>query len=281
MEYQMNTFSKRNGYAVSEEVEITVREDAPNGLRNFIIDVAEDDCGLNPSDLRQIICRILKESPNPNNWSDYPNVDNEIRELIARCKWYKVYDIIEKLYLSLYENEKRQYKIAIKKADTFQNEINDYFLEKGIGWKLVDGQIEMRGTEPFEKIMKSAHEQLESTEQYSTASKELHEAIIDLSRRPSADTTGAIQHAIASLECVAREITGERTLTLGKIMERKKITIPRPLDSAIEKAWGYASEHGRHLQEGRNPGFEEAELIVGICSSVGNYLVKKSKTELD
>ncbi|MCX7067739.1 MAG: hypothetical protein NTW85_08625 [Methylococcales bacterium] len=224
----METFSKRHGYAVSEEAEITVREDAPDGLRNFVIDVAEDEygCDMRPSTLRPIICRILKESSDSNNWSEYPNIDDEVRWLVRKCMWYKVYDFIEKVYAFLYEKEKYQHEIDIRKVDVFQNEINEYFLEKGIGWKLVNGQIEMRGTEPFEKIMKSAYDQLESTEQYATASKELHEAIIDLSRRPSADTTGAIQHAMASLECVAREITGERTLTLGKIMERNKTMIP-------------------------------------------------------
>ncbi len=161
-------------------------------------------------------------------------------------------------------------------ADTFQNKINDYFLENCIGWKLVGGKVEIRGEEAFEKSMRSAQEQLQSSDQYSTASNQLREAIIDLSRRPAADTTGAIQHAMASLECVARKISGECTLTLGKIMDQNKITIPPPLDVAVIKAWGYASEYGRHLQEGRDPEFEEAELIVGICASIGNYLVKKS-----
>lgn len=271
----MKTFSKRHGY-INKEVEITIREDAPSGLRCFVIDMAEEDCGLQPSSLRKVICRVLHESPDQSNWSNYPNIDNEVRNLIGSCEWHKVYDIIERLYAYLIQHSS-QGIYAAPEADIFQNEINDYFLEKGIGWKLVDGQIEMRGEETFEKSMKTAQEQLESSDQYSTASKELHEAIKDLSRRPLADTTGAIQHAMASLECVAREISGERTLTLGKIMERKKIAIPRPLDEAINKAWGYASEYGRHLQEGRNPEFEEAELVVGICASVGNYLVKKSQ----
>jgi len=270
----VETFSKRHGYV--QEVDITVREDAPSGLRRFVIDIAEEDCDLSPSILRQIICRVLNENPDSSNWSEYPNIDSEIRYSIGNCEWHKVYDIIERLYAYLikYSSQGRR---AAPEANIFQNEINDYFLEKGIGWKLVDGVIEMRGAEAFEKIMKSAQEQLESNVQYSTASKELHEAIIDLSRRPLADTTGAIQHAMASLECVAREISDEPTLTLGKIMERHKITIPPPLDDAVKKAWGYASEYGRHLQEGRNPEFEEAELIVGICASVGNYLVKKSQ----
>jgi AbiJ N-terminal domain 4 len=208
-------------------------------------------------------------------WSEYPNVDNEVRRLIGGCKWYKVYDVVEKLYSHLLaESNTRE---ARQKADIFQKEINEYFLEMGIGWKLVDGQIEIRGTEAFEEIVKTAKKQLQLNDRHITASKELHEAICDLSRRPSADTTGAIQHAMASLECVAREITGERTLTLGRIMERNKNIIPSPLNIAIEKSWGYASEHGRHLQEDREPAFEEAELIVGICASIGNYLAKKYK----
>lgn len=268
----MATFSKRHGYV--REAEITVREDAPDGLRCFIIDIAEDDCKLSSSTLRKIICRVLHKPPDRNNWGS-SEIDEEIRQLIGECEWYNVYDIAERLYAHLIDNG-AQTEDCTSIADIFQNAINNYFLENGIGWRLVEGKLEMRGAEAFEKAMKSAQELLELNDQYSTASKELHEAIIDLSRRP-ADITGAIQHAIASLECVAREISGERTLTLGKIMERHKITIPRPLDSAIEKAWGYASEHGRHLQEGRNPEFEEAELIVGICASVGNYLVKKSR----
>lgn len=267
----MESFSKRHGYV--QETEIIVREDAPNGLRCFIIDIAEDNCELSLLDLRKIICRVLHEHPDLSSWAS--DIDIEIRRLISCCEWHKVYDIIERLYAYLIKNTAYR-ECAIPEATIFQNEINDYFLENGIGWKLVDGQIEMRGAEAFEKSMKSAQEQLELNGQYSTASKELHEAIIDLSRRPLAETTGAIQHAMASLECVAREISGERTLTLGKIMERHKTMIPPPLDIAVEKAWGYASEHGRHLREGRNPEFEEAELIVGICAAVGNYLVKKS-----
>lgn len=268
----MATFSKRHGYA--KQAEITVREDAPEGLRCFIIDIAEDDCKMSPETLRTIICRVLHKNPNSNNWTPYPNIDREIRELIGECEWHKIYDITERLYAHLIEGG-AQTEDYTPISDIFQNALNDYFLENGIGWKLVNGQLEMRGAEAFEKSMNSAQELLEVNDQYSTASKELHEAITDLSRRPLADITGAIQHAIASLECVAREISGEPTLTLGKIMDRHKIMIPRPLDSAVEKAWGYASEHGRHLQEGRNPEFEEAELVVGICASVGNYLVKK------
>lgn len=103
----------------------------------------------------------------------------------------------------------------------------------------------------------------------------MHEAVADLSRRPSPDITGAIQHAMASLECVARETCGDPKATLGEIIKRHNELIPPPLDQAISKAWGYASEHARHIREGREPAYAEAELIVGLCASVSTYLSRK------
>ncbi len=51
--------------------------------------------------------------------------------------------------------------------------------------------------------------------------------------------------------------------------------MPKPLDIAVEKAWGYASEMGRHLQEGRTPERGEVELIVGIAATIATYLARK------
>jgi len=45
----------------------------------------------------------------------------------------------------------------------------------------------------------------------------------------------------------------------------------------VKKAWGYASERGRYLREGREPEPEEVELIVGLASIVATYLSKKLK----
>lgn len=91
--------------------------------------------------------------------------------------------------------------------------------------------------------------------------------------------TGAVQHALAALECVARDACDDPKATLGEILKRHPDLLPRPLDAAVRKAWGYASEHGRHLREGREPTMAEAELLVGIASVIATYLVKKSSPE--
>lgn len=260
-------FSKRHGYHQSAETGISVRQDAPHELRGVVVQLAYE-CGFRPQSLRTIVCRLLRKRPDPNNWSEYPNIDREVSGLVDVCEWYRVYDIIEGLVATMRE---APYSYDVEK---FESELNDYFLENGIGWKLSGGVVEMRGPEMFEEVVGTAERQLE-TQHFGTARNELHEALRDLSRRPSADVTGAIQHSMAALECVARETCGDGKANLGDIMKRYRDIVPRPLDEAIVKAWGYASENARHIREGREPTFEEAELIVGIVSAVSTYLARK------
>lgn len=257
------TFSKRFGHYSMNEKEITVREDAPYGLRRFI-PTAFYELKKEPSDLRAIVCRVLRVPPDNNNWSEFPNIDGEVNQLLEDCDWFIVYDIIEVIISKLKPAEKEQ----------FSNEINEYFTTNGIGWKIVNEQIETRGDEVFETSVKNVVKVLE-TAQLKTAKTEIKEAINDLSRRPHPDITGAIQHSLACLECVTREFTGDTKSTLGDLMKKFPGAIPSPLDQAVTKIWGFTSEQGRHLREGQNPEYLEAELVVEVTAAISTYLGKK------
>ena len=258
-----NTFSKRQGLFSLKEKEITVREDAPEGLRGFI-KMAYYDLGKNPSDLRSITSRVLKIAPDSNNWSEFPNIDYEVGQHLESCEWYLVYDIIETIIQKLNAQEKA----------AFTEEINEYFITNGIGWKIVNGLIETRGDEVFETAVKTVVSVLE-TAKLATAKTEIREALNDLSRRPTPDITGAIQHSLACLECVTREVTGDTKSTLGDLMKKFPGVIPSPLDQAVTKIWGFTSEQGRHLREGQAPEYLEAELVVEVTSAIATYLGKK------
>ncbi|MDP2948985.1 MAG: hypothetical protein Q8P22_05560 [Chloroflexota bacterium] len=227
-------FSRKHGYR-AKETQIRIREDAPGDFRAALLQISRE-AGLAPSDLRAVACRVLRKLPDPSNWSEYPNVWYEVQDLVLGCDWYRVYDIVEAIYASL---EGRHTDVA----ERYEQEINEYFREAGIGWQLVHGSIQTRGSEAFESSLQNAAEAL--TEAYPTTSGELHEAVRDLSRRPEPDVTGAIQHAMAALECLAREATGDSRATLGDILKRYPYLLPRPLDEAVSKLWGYASETGR------------------------------------
>ncbi len=268
-------FSKRFGLDSATNTEIVVRNDAPYDLRGVVINIAYE-AGFTPAPIRNLICRILRKRPNPSNWSEWPNIAGEVEELIDNCNWYEVYDIIEEIHKSLQSGRKKSpLGEDIDPHEHFSKEINKYFLREGIGWQLIDGHIQVRGPEIFEETTRTAIEVLDSSNK-KTASNEIHQALSDLSRRPNPDITGAIQHALAALECVARDVCGDKKSTLGDILKRNPGLIPSPLDKSVEKAWGYASEHGRHLREGHIPEIEEAELLVGIASTVATYLTKKA-----
>lgn len=257
------TFSKRQGFFSIKEKEITIREDSPEGLRGFI-KMAFYDLDKNPSDLREITSRVLKIPPDRNNWSEFPNIDWEVGHHLEKCEWYLVYDIIEVIIQKLNQKEK----------ETFTNEINDYFIANGIGWKIINGQIETRGDEVFETAVKTVVSVLDNAH-LQTAKTEIREALNDLSRRPTPDITGAIQHSLACLECVTREFTGDKKSTLGDLMKKYPGVIPSPLDQAVTKIWGFTSEQGRHLREGEAPEYLEAELVVEVTSAIATYLGKK------
>lgn len=268
-------FSKRHGFN-PPEAEITVRQDAPEGLRSALVDIAYES-GFLPSQLRQLACRVLRVPADRNNWSEYPNINEEVRQKIDECSWYRVYDVIEAIDQRLRTSGRQlsgSRDEAILAADFFQDELNSYFRERGIGWQLVDGRIEVRGPETFQQTIHGAYDALQEASK-ATAASELHEALHDLSRRPEPDITGAIQHAMAALECVARDSVGNQKATLGDILKRYPDLVPTPVDQALHKLWGYASEAGRHLKEGQAPEFDEAELIVGACAAMCRYLVRK------
>ena len=228
--------------------------------------------GYGPYPLRDAICSVLRIRPDPSNWSEYPNVWGEAEGLVYGCEWFKFYDFVEKVYDDLSKrrsNEMR--KEAAERTRQFENVFNESCVDEGIGWQMIEGEIVTRGTETFESNIHGAVEALEVAGRV-TARDEIHEALIDLSRRPEADLTGAIQHAMAALECVARDVCSDERATLGEVIKRYPGTIPKPLDESVAKAWGYASEMARHIREGRKPERKEVELIVGLSATVATYL---------
>jgi len=267
-----NSFSRRNGLAVVAEAPITIRGDAPFEFRGVFVDLAYD-YGFTPKMLRELVCHELRKRPDSQNWGD-DYVDQETRGLVDQCEWPKVYDLLELVAEAIF-GLRGDYA-----PGGFPVEINRVFLAQGIGWQLdVNHQVVFRGPEGLESILSTAPKAA-SNHGHNTAANELHEALRDMSRRPNPDVTGAIQHAIASLECVAREVSGSKE-TLGAWLTNHRDAFPKPLGEYVGKIWGFASERGRHLTEDGAASIEEAELVLGLSAVLGSYLAKKGKAHQD
>ena len=162
--------------------------------------------------LRNVVCRTLQTRPNANNWSPYPNIWGEVQGLLEDCSWYKVYDVAEALHHDMTERDSVV-------AQEYEAQLNNFFVERGIGWEMREADIVTRGSEVFSTMTGEAAHVL-ADHGRSTAAREMHEALRDLSRRPDPDVSGAIQHAMAAIECVARDVAVQPNLTLGEVLNR-------------------------------------------------------------
>ena len=262
-------FSRRHGIE-AEPAPITVRYEATADLRRAIIHLLHR-AGLRWKGVVEVLTDALLVSPRGNWGEDY--LREEAEELIDSAPWYKVYDVAEEAYRSL--EERTLLEVGGRTASEFlEDELNRFFVERGIGWRMEAGRIEFRGPEALEEVTAKAIDGLEVTGR-ETSARELREALRDLSRRPDPDLTGAVQHALAALECAARDFTGDSGATFGKLMASHPDLFPKPLDAAMTKLWGYASEFARHLQEGRTPSSPEAVFVVGLVSAATSFLVEK------
>jgi len=260
---EIGSFSERHGFH-GPEAEIRIREDAPEEVRAAVVMLGYAT-GMRPGGMRDLICEVLLKRPDPNNWSA-GNIEHEVHQLVDDAPWYKVYDIAERIHAEIARDD-----FTGAKAAEFARRLTQLFRELGVGWQMEGGRIVFRGSEAFTLATRDAVATMQQAGK-PTAANEIHEALRDISRRPTADVTGAIQHAMASLECVAREVDNSSD-TLGRIIGR--LSLPAPLDGALHKLWGFASEQGRHIEEGRQPAFEEAELVVTVASAVGIYLLRR------
>jgi hypothetical protein len=257
-------FSKRHNF--SKTPPITIRTDAPNGLRYAVVQNAYD-CGPSYSAIRSVVCRVLLDAPDPNSWTEIPNIRDEVLQHIRFCDWFKVYDVAEAL-LSYIETT-QGYASAVQYA----NSMNDFFIGAGIGWQFAPNEgIVYRGDETFDVATAEAAKALSVTGR-KNAANEIEEAIRDISRRPDPDITGAVTHSMAAVECVAQDILGSKQ-TLGQMVGA--LNLPKPLDEAVSKLYGFASQHGRHVSEQSRPAPEDAELLVQISCAICTYLAKRA-----
>ena len=267
------TFSERHGFS-PQPAPITIRQDAPRDLRGLVPTFAYQ-CGFSPSTLRSLVCTVTLLAEDPSQWSE-SDFEWEVRDKLDRCDWLDVYEVIQQIAAKLKNWDEIFFNEREDRVEYFTSHINRLFNKQGIGWQLIDGRVEVRGEEVFEAVARPTIEALEGAGLATTANQ-IHEALKGLSRRPEPNITGAIQHAMAAVECLSRKVTDDKG-TLGELIKRHPTLFPRPLDEGLHKLWGYASNNGRHLLEGCDPSFEEAELVVTVAAAVVNYLRRKLDT---
>lgn len=256
-----DSFSRRNNFEVIQPKEIKFRNEAPISLRLLLASIANSPSNFftNIKTYRSLINGVLLEPNDPNNWS-YDNIYSEIYYQLKACEWFRIYDIVEKIY------DEINYDLR----DKFTEIINNHFLKEGIGWKLEEGKVLYRGEPSFESITYEVVHQLSISETEKSAN-EFKEAFTCLSRKPNPDLSGAIIRAMNGLECLINKIENNNQ-TLAKLLQEQK-HINEPLRTGIEKLYAY-SHQARHLKEQNQFTYQETELLVSVSAAVATYIHK-------
>jgi hypothetical protein len=254
-------FSIRQG--INQEPQASV-EDAPDKLRYFIWKVLQGNFGSVTAAAE--VVEDFQQNPgfsahfyNPHDPNGWPN----LYQAIMAFEWWQIYDFIEFLYKTPGFG-KREFTIELNELLSSLNSC--YRLDSA-------GKIFYQGSESFHSVVAGAKLVLKETGR-NTAKTEMHNALDDLSRRPQPDLTGAVQHAMAALECVANDVCGTTGETLGQLVKKRPKMFPQPIGDAVSKLYGFASDRGRHLTEGKDPDLKEVELVVGIAATLVTYLIR-------
>ena len=104
--------------------------------------------------------------------------------------------------------------------------------------------------------------------------RELREAHSDLDKRPNPDLTGVVQHGVAALECTAKMIAGNTKGTLGDVLKQRSLALPPTLAGMLTKAWGFTSDRGRHVADGKPISHRDAELVLSLAEAMIVYLLR-------
>ena len=121
-------FSAREGLRREREL---IFDDVPKGVRYGLREVLHGLSRPTPSQQRVILCKAMRVQPDPDNWSDYPNIDLEVAELLFANPWYKFMDVLERLPIYLDQPDRSQYFELM----------NQLFADEGLGYRFEAGKI--------------------------------------------------------------------------------------------------------------------------------------------
>lgn len=279
-------FSRRNRVQLGLP-DRNITDDATRPARLGIVLAAE--APLKPNAIRKVVCRRLVIEPDPGNWTEYPNVWEEVKSLVQDRPWYRVFDIAEDLYRSIDEsgrppgvdeqmwNALRATRVASPggdRATQFEVAVNEVLANEGIAWVMEGGLIVRYGFDEVRSAIHRASEGL-SDAGLTDGADTFRGAIEALSARPRPNVRGAVTSALGALEGAMRAATGEPKLTLGELLKRYPHVFPPPMNEVFGQTWGYASDTARHFKEGGAPDPVEAEFIVGLAAVAATYLARK------
>ena len=260
-------FSRREGLRTDEPL---IYDDSPTQLRYGLREVLEELGFSVPSSQRFILCKALRIMPNRDNWSEHPNIESEVQDLIAVEPWHKFFDAIERIPKFLAEED----------VPLYYEKMNALFSEERIGYRLDSGIIVRLGTEEFHEAIRLARIALGS-ERFAEPRRQFERGYEFRNRRPP-DWSNAIKEAVNSVEGLLQVIYSRPSVSLTTITSED---LPPELPGGIKQLFrslysqGSGTIGARHASIGGNePTGPRAELALHVAAALHEYAVNELDT---
>ena len=257
-------FSRREGLSAPYPV---IYDDAPTELRSGLREVLSDLGYKMPSDQRTILCKALRQIPDRHNWSEYPNIEDEVLRLIVSEPWYRFFDAIERVPKFLSEAE----------VPNYHEMMNGLFAEERIGYRFESGAIVRQGTEEFDTAVRLARTALED-ERFAEPRRQFELGCDFRNRRP-ADWANAIKEAVNSVEGVLQVIFCRPGVSMSTIISED---LPAELPGGVKRLFrslysqGSGTVGARHASIGGNePTGPRAELALHVAASLHEFAINE------
>ena len=180
-------FSEREGLRAGGPL---IYDNAPDSVRYGIREVLTVLGYRRPSEQRQVLCQAVRIPPDQYNWSDYPNVDNEVIELLMTTSWYKFFDALERIPLYLQSRD-----VAI-----YYERINALLADEMVGYRFESDRLVRVGTAEFQTAVAAVRTALQD-ERFAEPRRQFNRAYEFRNNFPP-DWPNAIKEAVSSVEGV-------------------------------------------------------------------------------
>jgi len=257
-----DSFSRRYGYGPQKSD--LIYEDAPEQVRVGLREVLKNCDYDTPSSQRAVICAALRKRPDPSNWSEYPNINEEVDELIHGCEWFVFYDMCERIA----QNTEME-------VEYFNYEFNELLKEERVGYQIQEGKLEKIGSEEFNQAVSESRIQL-GDPRFVVASKQFEKAL-DFRNSMPPDYPNAVKEAVNALEGTLQVVLNMKGTALPTLLSNLEPPLPSSLKKLYDGlyAYGSASEGARHASIGGHVSTaEEAELIIHTVAAAIRYATK-------
>lgn len=251
-----------------------------NALNN-IIDYQIQIRNLNTDSISKIIIERLFNEIYRGKYKDtYESVINDILSMFKTEPYDVILTMIEFLCDLVFESRDQYFSHHhfSYSSDGYVNvfdEMNKAFEEEYIGYRFVNGQIiRITNDEEIETITEA------TITPFDKVNESIKKSISFISETSNKDYKNSIKESIIAVEQLFNIILGTSGLTLSNALEQicSKIEINENLKQAIKNLYKYANDsngirHGNNKKE-ESVSFDEAKLILIICSGIVNYFSK-------